>query len=172
MSYNLDVKKISKEEWALNNCKEYAIYILTNYNKTEKKLRDKLKQCKKYKEKIYNDDIIDKTILFLKKHNFLNDENYTKRFIELNKSKYSIKVMKMKLKAYGVKREIIESVIYEENDNFDEMSVIKKLLLKKYPDYYDIVDDIDLKQKQKIFAYLFRKGFNYEDINKVLNENK
>ena len=168
MSYNLDVKKISKEMWALNNCKEYAIYILTNYNKTEKKLREKLKQCKKYKETVYNDNIIDETIAFLKKHNFLNDENYATRFVELNKSKYSIKVIKMKLIEKGVNRDIIEKVLNEEDFYFDEKSVIKKLLLKKYPNYYDEVHNMDIKTKQKVFAYLFRKGFKYDDINEIL----
>ena len=68
MTYNLDVKKITKEEWSLANCKERAIYIITNYSKTEKQLRDKLRQSKKY-----SDDVIDETIKFLKKHPFLNN---------------------------------------------------------------------------------------------------
>ena len=59
-------------------------------------------------------------------------------------------------------------VVVKENDNFDEISVIRKLLLKKYPNYYEIYENMDLKEKQKVFAYLFRKGFKYEDIDKVL----
>ena len=39
MAYNLDVKKMTKDDWELSNCKERAIYIITNYSKTEKQLR-------------------------------------------------------------------------------------------------------------------------------------
>ena len=62
MAYNLDVKKMSKDDWSLANCKERAIYIITNYSKTEKQLRDKLKQGKKY-----TDEIIDETKTEIKK---------------------------------------------------------------------------------------------------------
>ncbi|MBQ2204852.1 MAG: regulatory protein RecX, partial [Lachnospiraceae bacterium] len=102
MAYNLDVKKITKEEWSLSNCKERAIYIITNYSKTEKQLRDKLLKGGKYSE-----EIIDETIKFLKKHNFINDTDYVKRFIELHKSNYSIRVLKQKLLQKGIKKDLI-----------------------------------------------------------------
>ena len=61
MTYNLDVNKISKDDWSFINCKERAMYIITNYSKTEKQLRDQLKSGGKYTE-----DIIEKTILLLR----------------------------------------------------------------------------------------------------------
>ena len=106
MAYNLDVKKMSKDDWSLTNCKERAIYIITNYSKTEKQLRDKLKQGKKY-----TDEIIGETIKFLKKHNFINDEDFAKRFIELHKNTYSIKVLKQKLYQKGIKKELLDNLI-------------------------------------------------------------
>jgi regulatory protein len=131
MGYNLDVKKMSKEDWSLANCKERAIYIITNYSKTEKQLRDKLKKGGKY-----TDEIIDETIKFLKKHNFINDDDFAKRFVELHKNTYSIKVLKQKLYQKGIKRNIIDNLFDSEEVEFDEESIIKKLLLKKCPDYY------------------------------------
>lgn len=163
MVYNLDVKKLSKEDWAYNNCRERAIYIITNYSKTEKQLKDKLKQGKKY-----SDEIIDRTIDFLKKHHFIDDEAYAKRFIETHKSSYSVKVIKEKLYIKGVKKSIIDNAFDDEELVINEEEVIKKLLLKKCPKYYDIIDEMDVKAKQKIFSYLFRKGFSYENIQNVM----
>ena len=166
MAYNLDVKKMTKDDWSLSNCKERAIYIITNYSKTEKQLRDKLKQSKKYSE-----TVIDETIKFLKKHNFINDEDYAKRFIELHKNTYSIKVLKQKLLQKGIKKDLIESVFEDSEVKFDEEGIIKKLLLKKCPDYYEIEHDMEPKEKQKLLAFLFRKGFSYDKIANVLKCN-
>ena len=165
MAYNLDVKKMSKEDWSLTNCKERAIYIITNYSKTEKQLRDKLKQGKKY-----TDETIDETIKFLKKHNFINDEDFAKRFIELHKNSYSIKVLRQKLVQKGVKKEILDSVFDDEID-VDEEVLIKKLLLKKCPDYFEREKDMDPKERQKLLAYLFRKGFTYDKIVDIMKSN-
>lgn len=166
MSYNLDVKKMTKEDWMLSNCKERAIYIITNYSKTEKQLRDKLKQSKKY-----TDEVIEETIKFLKKHNFINDTDYTKRYIELHKNQYSKNVIKQKLYQKGIDKKIIEEVFSDDEIGFDDENLIKKLLLKKCPDYYEKMDDMDMKEKQKILAYLYRKGFSYDKIADVMKSN-
>ena len=166
MGYNLDVKKMTKEDWMLSNCKERAIYIITNYSKTEKQLREKLKKGGKY-----TDDIIDETIEFLKKHNFLNDEEYAKRFIELHKNNYSIKVLKQKLYQKGIDKKIIDDIFDYDEIDFDEEDIIKKMLLKKCPDYYEIEKDMEPKDRQKILAYLLRKGFSYDKVADIMKCN-
>ena len=167
MAYNLDVSKIKKEEWLLANCKERSLYILSKYSKTEKELRDKLKSGKKY-----DDDTIDKTIEFLKKHEFIDDEAYVKRYFELHHNNNSYRQMKSKLFIKGIKKEVIEKIINDSfgDDKIDEISTIKKLLLKKYPNYYEEKDNMDIKDKNKVFSYLARKGFSYDDISTVLKE--
>lgn len=163
MSYNLDPKKLTKDDWLLTNCKERSLYIIENSSKTEKQLRDKLKQGGKY-----NDEIIDKTLEFLKSHNYINDEAYANRYIERFKNSYSKKILIQKLLIKGVKKSIIDKVMIENEDIFDEEKLAKKLLLKKYPNYYEISETIDKKVKSKIYAYLARKGIGYENISKVM----
>ena len=167
MSYNLDVSKIKKEEWLLANCKERSLYILSKYSKTEKELRDKLKSGKKY-----DDDTIDKTIEFLKKHKYIDDEAFVKRYFEIHKNNNCYRQMKNKLFIKGIKKELIDKILLEEfnDEKIDESNTIKKLLLKKYPNYYKEKDDMDIKEKNKVFSYLARKGFSYEDISTVLRE--
>lgn len=167
MSYNLDVSKIKKEEWLLANCKERSLYILSKYSKTEKELRDKLKSGKKY-----DDETIDKTIDFLKKHKYIDDDAFVKRYFEIHKSNNSYRQMKNKLFIKGIKKELINKIILDEfnDEKIDESSTIKKLLLKKYPNYYKEKDNMDIKEKNKVFSYLARKGFDYDDISTVLRE--
>ena len=167
MSYNLDVSKIKKEEWLLANCKERSLYILSKYSKTEKELRDKLKSGKKY-----DDETIDKTIEFLKKHKYIDDEAFVKRYFEIHKNNNSYRQMKNKLFIKGIKKDLIDKIILEEfnDEKIDESNTIKKLLLKKYPNYYKEKDNMDIKEKNKVFSYLARKGFGYEDISTVLRE--
>lgn len=164
MGYNLDVKNLTKEDWELNNCRERAIYIITNYSKTEKQLIDKLKGGKKK----YSDTTIEKVIKFLKDHNFLNDEDFAKRFVETHIKNYSKKVIKQKLMIKGIKRELIEKVLSDEEFSFDDENIVKKLLLKKCPEYYQIKDSIEPKDKQKLYAFLLRKGFNFEVVSRVM----
>ena len=166
MAYNLDVKKMSKEDWSLANCKERAIYIITNYSKSEKQLRDKLKKGGKY-----TDEIIDETIKFLKKHNFINDVDFAKRFVETHKHIYSVKVLRQKLYLKGIKKNIIDDTFEDEELEIDEEAIIKKLLLKKCPDYYEREREMDPKERQKLLAYLFRKGFGYDKISDVMKCN-
>lgn len=163
MSYILDPKKITDEEWLLKKCKERSLYIIENSSKTEKQLRDKLKNSKKYDEKT-----IDLTIDFLKQHNFLNDKEYTKRYIELNINSKSKKQIKFKLYEKGVNRNIIDEVFLECEDVFDDKKVAKRFLLKKYPNYYENIDDISNEEKTKIYSFLARKGISYETISSVM----
>ena len=167
MSYNLDVSKIKKEEWLLANCKERSLYILSKYSKTEKELRDKLKSVKKYDE-----ETIDKTIEFLKKHKYIDDEAFVKRYFEIHKNNNSYRQMKNKLFIKGIKKDLIDKILLDEfnDEKIDESNTIKKLLLKKYPNYYKEKDNMDIKEKNKVFSYLARKGFSYDDISTVLRE--
>ena len=164
MSYNLNVKNITKEEWLLTNCKERSLYILSVRANTEKQLRDKLKKNEKYTE-----DIIDKTIEFLKKHHYIDDSEFAKRFLELNKNNYSYKIIKNKLFLKGISRDILDKVIDEKDEETEERTC-KKLLLKKYPLYYEEREKMDNKEKQKVLMYLFRKGFSYDIVKKIMKE--
>ena len=167
MSYNLDVSKIKKEEWLLANCKERSLYILSKYSKKEKELRDKLKSGKKY-----DDETIDKTIEFLKKHKYIDDEAFVKRYFEIHKNNNSYRQMKNKLFIKGIKKDLIDKIILNEfkDEKIDESNTIKKLLIKKYPNYYKEKDNMDIKEKNKVFSYLARKCFSYDDIYNVLRE--
>ena len=163
MSYNLDPKKLTNEDWLFNNCRERSFYIIENSPKTEFQLRRKLKMSKKYP-----DDIIEKTIVFLKQHKYIDDIAFTERFIEINKNIKSKKQIISKLYEKGISRDIIDNAINKLMDEFDDLTIAKKFLLKKCPNYYEIHSEMDRDEKNKLYGYLARKGLSYESISSVM----
>ena len=93
----LDRASLSQEEKLLQRCKERSLYLLTGTAKTERRLREKLEKSQRYTE-----DIIAKTIAFLKEYDYLNDYTYALRYLEENSGKRSLRDMKAKLFQRGV----------------------------------------------------------------------
>ena len=65
----------------------------------------------------------------------------------------------------GLDSELIKEALNECYAGEDSLQAIKALLRKK--GYHP--GNADLKENQKIIGYLVRKGFQYEDIRKVVN---
>ncbi len=128
--------------------------------RTEKEVRDKLK------EEGYNDDIIEKVISSLLKYKYIDDSAYSKMYISdcIRLKKWGPQRIKMELYKKGVSQNIIDSAI-EESDLDDRESIIESLLEKRIKN-----TPIDLKEKQKHFNFLLRRGFNSEDIKKVIEK--
>lgn len=165
MAYNLDPKNMDENEWLLTNCRERSFYLIEYSPKTEKQLRDKLKKGGKY-----TDEIIDKTISYLKEHKYLDDESLARRYIEINKNKYSKKIIFQKLYIKGIKRDLLDRLRNDPSILYDEEELAMKILLKKYPDYPKMKDKIDMKDKQKIYAHIVRKGISFEIAKSVMDK--
>jgi len=98
----------------------------------------------------------------LKRLGLLNDKNFAKWWIEQRvqfKAK-SKKEIKYELMQKGINKNIIEESLHD--FNVDEFVLAKKVLTKyKYNN-----------SPQKSFAYLARKGFDFETIKKVIKDKK
>ena len=136
--------------------REKAVYKLQFSGKTECELRKKLA------EQEFSPASVDSALEFVKKYRYLDDEDYARRFVEKNGYKKSRKQMVFELTQKGVARDILVAVF--EDMEVDEESQILSLLAKKnYPG-----DDATREEKQKISAYLARKGFSYDAISAAL----
>ncbi len=136
--------------------REKAVYYLQFSGKTEYELRKKLA------EQEFSPASVDSAIEFVKKYRYLDDEDYTRRFVERNGNKKSRKQMVYELTQKGVARDILETVL--EDMEVDEEAQILALLAKK--NYSG--EDATREEKQKISAYLARKGFSYDAISVAL----
>ena len=104
-----------------------------------------------------------KVIDDLSKLEYINDEEYVKKFINSNKKtkKLSKTMVKIKLKNKGISDELIEKYFCE-LDVSDIDAIIKILDKKKF------LKTMDFDEKNKIKLYCARKGFSMSDINKAV----
>ncbi len=103
--------------------RECALALLEFRDRTERELRQKLK------EREYSAEEIEETVLFLKEYRYLDDEAYAGRYIRACAARKSRRQIRADLERKGVSREIIDLQLQEEA--VDEDSQIRKLLEKK-----------------------------------------
>ena len=136
--------------------RDKAIYYLQFSGKTENELRKKLA------EQEFSPASVDSAIEFVKKYRYLDDEDYARRFVERNRNKKSRKQMQFDLTQKGVDRTILDTV-FEDMDVDEEAQILELLEKRKYPK-----ENASREEKQKISAYLARKGFSYDAISSAL----
>ena len=136
--------------------REKAVYYLQFSGKTEYELRKKLA------EQEFSPASVDSAIEFVKKYRYLDDEDYARRFVERNGNKKSRKQMVFELTQKGVSRDILNLVL-EDMEVSEEAQIIALLTKKNYSG-----EEAAREEKQKIFAYLARKGFSYDSISAAL----
>lgn len=146
------------KEVLLKRAKLRAMHLLTDMARTESGLRDKLRRG------MYPDDIIDGAIQYVRSFGYLNDYQYAENFIESRRSSKSRKEIAALLCEKGVSREEIdlamESCYGEEGD----CEAIRRLIEKKRVDILHASD----QELHKLYGYLARKGFRYDDIRQVI----
>lgn len=131
-------------------------YIMYKF-RTSEEVRKKLEELE------FSKEVIDKVIEDLIQLEYINDEEYVRKFIESNKKskKLSKNMLKLKLISKGIESDVIEKYLAELN--FSDVYSIIKILEKK-----NFLKTIDFEQKNKIKLYCVRKGFSLSDINKAI----
>ena len=143
-------------------CKLRAMNLLQKKDYTEKQLRDKLS------EGLYPTDIIDDAIHYVKAYHYLDDERYARDYITYHMPIRSRNRIIQDLTGKGISKDIFMPIVeelYMEEDSDIELEQIRKLLAKKH---YD-PEQADFKEKQKIMAFLMRKGFQMADIRRAMD---
>ena len=107
------------------SCRDYALKVIEYRDRTEKELREKLK------EKGFGENLIDDELEFLKSYGFINDARYAERFTAdaINLKKWGKSRIKSELIRKGVDRELIDNTIedafleLDDDRLFSEMSL-------------------------------------------------
>lgn len=129
---------------------------------TEKQLRDKLLQGE------YTEKLIDVAIGYVKSYGYIDDRKYAEDYIAYHMENKNRKRMELDLYRKGIDRKLIGEILdgmQEEGEVPDEFSMAKKILEKKNYDPETATN----KEKQKISAFLYRKGFDMDIIRNVLS---
>lgn len=147
-----------KQNVIVKRAKLRAMHLLNDMDRTENQLREKLRA------NYYTEDVIEEAMNYVKSFGYVNDLNYAKRFVDSRKDKKSKKEIYILLSNKGLSRDLIEIAFEECYDRSDGRSAITELLRKKKY----CAETADEKEKQKMIAFLMRKGFSYDDIRQVL----
>ena len=139
-------------------CKKRALHLLEKQDRSEKNLRDKLK------EGGYPADIIDIAIDYINDYGYLDDYRMACSHIRFYMDSRSKRRIKQDLMNKGIKPDVIERAI-EDEYTCDETEQIQRLLEKKG---YDS-DSATYEQKAKMYRFLSGRGYSSESISRVLN---
>ena len=151
-----------REKVVLKRAKLRAMHLLNDMDRTESQLRTKLLNGD------YPADITDEAIAYVKSFGYINDESYIRRFIESRKNSKSKKEIYALLMKKGVDMERVREILSEYYSAEDSLNAIRDLLRKKRYDPKSATD----QEMRKIYGYLARKGFGYEDIHQVIQINE
>ena len=170
-------ESLSEEERLYQRCKERSFYLLTGAAKTERRLREKLQKSEHYTE-----EIIERTLSFLKEYDYINDYRYCMQYLEENAHRRSAKDMQSKLYGRGVDGAVIREALEDfqrkhreqgEENSFEEQGETdpERIALRRWLEKKSRNMDLsDWKERQKLTASLLRKGFSYSMIQEYLQQ--
>lgn len=145
------------EEVLRKRAKLRAMHLLNDMGRTESQLRMKLERDG------YPKEIVEEALDYVKSFGYVNDLNYAKNFIENRKGRKSRKEIYMKLLEKGVPSSEIEEALAGCYEKEDASLAIRKLMEKRR---YD-PEGASYEEKQKLMAYLVRKGFSCEEVRRT-----
>ena len=153
------LRQILRNEMFLK-CKNKALNILSKSSQSEKRMKEKLSED-------FEEDVIEEVIDFLKKYNFINDNELASKIVStnLNLNKCGKNKIKQNLYNKGIEKSAINEAISEINME-DEFENALYLAQKRYT---RLKNEDPKKAYAKVANHLAYKGFSYDIIKMVLN---
>lgn len=138
--------------------------LLKSRDYTKGQLESKLKQG------YYPQSIIDIAISYCESYHYIDDVRYARAYINYTKERKSMKQIEQELQTKGISKADIEvayNEIIEDDGEVNEENLIRNLLHKKR---FDCLTST-YEERQKLIAFLYRKGFSLDKIYNVMDEN-
>ena len=137
-----------------------AMNLLQKKTYCEKQLETKLR------EGFYPEVVIEEAIAYVKSFHYVDDLQYAIDYITYHESGKPLAKLREELLRKGIGKDTFDAAVEAWQDlggRSDELMMVYKLLEKK-----GYNEDMDIKEKQRIYAYLLRKGFSMETISKAM----
>ncbi len=151
-----------KNTAVFEDAKNYSARLLSQRSYTVKTMKEKLTAH------IGNEEIVEKTLCFLKEYKLLDDADFAYRYAHdlVHLKKLGLSQVRWKLKEKGICQDLIERAI-EELDFSDTINEnLQALAQKKLGGNYDI------KNIAKTKRYLASRGYSFDQINTVFSKIK
>lgn len=143
-------------------CRNYMLQLLGRRDYSSFEIR--MKAVKKG----YSSELADTVIKEFRQKNYLNDEKFARKFAndKMRLNRWGPEKIKAKLSEKGLEYKLIEKVLDRLSNDLELSKICVDLVLKRRRHF--IRESDDFKRKQKIAAYLQRKGFPFDSINRAL----
>ncbi len=135
-----------------------AMHLLERMDRTEAQLREKLVQGE------YPGDVVEDAISYVKGFHYIDDLRYASNYVRCRCESKSRRQLAMELARKGVEREVAQEALEAEYGCEDEGEKIRRWMEKRH---YD-PEEAAPKEKQRMYQFLLRKGFRWEDIMRYL----
>ncbi|MCR4927765.1 MAG: recombination regulator RecX [Lachnospiraceae bacterium] len=131
-------------------------YLLAKCPYTEKELKEKLTKDH------YPQKLVDMAVSKMKDFSYINDEDLALRYMELNRTKKSTRLIMKELEQKGVDKGILDEMPVDESNE----DVLEALAEKKCKG----ADLSDIKQKNRVYRFLLSRGFSFEEVSAILEK--
>lgn len=155
-----NLREIQEEILPLR-AKKRAMNLLQKREYTTAALREKLRDGE------YPEACVEEAVAYVESYGYVDDLRYARDFIVYNLDRKSRTRIEQDLMRKGIQKDSVRAVfeeLEEEGTRQDEASMIRTLLDKKK---YD-AKNADAQEKQRMYAFLYRKGFHADAINRAL----
>lgn len=153
------------KETLIPRARKRAMNLLKTIDRTEADVRRKLF------EGGYPQEAVEAAIEYLRSYHYLDDMRYATEYIRFKLQTMSRRQITAKLSEKGIDKHTIEEAFasYEEESGEDsgesEKALIRKLISKRCPQG---VENLDYESRQKLYGYLYGKGFSMAVIDDVM----
>ena len=139
-----------------------AMRLLEHMDRTEKGLRDKLRQSG------FSPDAVDAALVYVQSYGYIDDSRYARTYIAYRMDSKSRQKIIQELIGKGVDKETAVAAWEEEAalNSPDERTLLIRTVEKKYAPG----TELDEKEMRRLYGYLVRRGFQFSDISSVLEE--
>ena len=157
-----DVYRKIMKEVLVKRAKKRCLNLLQKKNYTEYKLREKLR------EGLYPEEIEDEAIAYVKSFHYIDDYRYACDYIFYHKEAETKRIIEDKLRRKGIDASVVQQAFM---DNYDEGEELQRELEQAYrllEKKHFNNESMEWKEKQKIYAYLLRKGIRNSVIKRAM----
>lgn len=152
----------SNNDQLLRKAKSIVYRLLKFRLRSTRELRDKLLS------KNLPNPIVEQTIAYFTDLQLVNDRLFAQQWVSSRlKKPFGFKRIRTELKLKGIDAPIIQEVLNEAQETYDEQAVIRSLAQHRASKCTSVDPD---KVKQRVYNYLLRRGFNTNIIIKVVNK--
>ena len=148
------------ERQRVEKARAYAFLLLKFRLRSEKELAQRLRQ------KGFSEELSQDTVSFLKNKQFIDDRVFAKGWIYSRlKRPFGLRRIKQELVEKGLDKETIAETFAQVKEDYDEGSIVKRLAEQRFSRLKGVES---IKAKQRVYAYLTRRGFSPDLIGDVV----